>query len=172
MIDFNRQTGINYHQYEGGPRAQDLLARRRPYSKQNFIVCPGGCGGRALLEPVMTVHRDEEVLQIVPAQCQGSCEEKNPAGIRRGDWGRHKTRMKKFFLKPGSLEAFRDEELFSLAARVRRALHKSGLNQREAWELLGLQQSVISRLSRGIEDEISARRITTVMDWVRGVEAL
>lgn len=81
---FNGTGSLNCHQYSGGPSADSLLEarRRRMLAGNKLIPCPGGCGGKALLQPLMKVIRDGVMSQIYPVRCIGSCrtEKQLPSG--------------------------------------------------------------------------------------------
>lgn len=74
----------NCHQYSGGPTSESLLEAnlKKRLAGQKIIPCPGECGGKAILQPLMTVIRDGVKTHIHPVRCLGSCREEKvlPSG--------------------------------------------------------------------------------------------
>ena len=162
---------------------------------EEFIDCPGGCGGVARLEAPLSVTRNGKTRHLRMAECCSECKVEQQSPVSRKSrivaarfeipWNEHetvetaaansedRTEVSKMAEQPrnvnehGTDRSSETNPHSELAATLNRAITSARLTQTEAGQQIGCSQSSVSKILRGCA--VAEHTAEAALDWARTV---
>lgn len=125
---------------------------------QEWVDCPGGCGGLAKLEAPLSVTRDGKTRHLRMAECCGECKVEQQSPV-----------SKKAKTVPARFEIPWDipEQDPDLASLLSQAMSQAHVTQNEAATEIGCSQSSVSKMLRGVS--VTNGTAQSALAWARKV---
>lgn len=155
------------------------LERDTGRSLLETVACPGGCGGLAVLEPLLEVRKNGALHRVRIAQCQGSCRQET-----RLRSGRVRSVPARFEVASEPMSLLEEvpapeppaehptepaeEEQTPFAQLLANALAWRRIRQEDAAVEIGCSQSVISKLLHG--QAVRGQMACRVRAWALGIQ--